>query len=213
MRNVIKDWRQRRAARRVTSGDGRPLKPFRWWQLLTRALFHLPLSPGYAVDLPYRANSGSGKARAHLYVGGRHHAVSKLPAAFPVEGGTIEVAISAFGVKRCHYVTTAGAECQLIPDPRSAEGRRARVDRDRPGLSRSIGYLSVLMLLIGVGLNLLQLAEPISGIPAIADSVGRFTSPVHLPIWLNLALAVGAALGSTERSLRLRYSLLDQAGK
>jgi hypothetical protein len=210
---MIKDWRYRRAARRIKSGDGRPLKPFRWWQLLTRSLFHLPLPPGYAVDLPFRADSGSGKARAHLYVDGRHHAESKLPAAFGVEGGTIEVAISAFGIKRCHYVTADGAERQLIPDPRSAEGRRARLDRGHPALSRSIGYLSVLMLLIGVGLNLLQLAEPVSRIPAIADSAGHFTSPVHLPIWLNFALAVGAALGSTERSLRLRYSLLDQAGK
>ena len=69
------------------------------------------------------------------------------------------------------------------------------------------------LLVIGAGLNLLQLAEPISRIPAIADSVGRFESPVHLSIWINFALAVGALLGSTERALRLRYNLLDQAGK
>lgn len=216
---MIEDWRQRQAAKRIKGGNGRALKPLRWWQQLTRALFYLPLlhrdSPQtvYAVDLPYRANTGSGKARAHLYLDGRHHAESKLPAAFPVEGGTIEVAISAFGIKRCHYVTTTGAEHQLIPDPKSAEGRRARVERDHPALSRSIGLLSVLMLLIGVGLNLLQLAEPVSRIPAIADSIGRFESPVHLPIWINFALAVGAILASTERALRLRYTLLDQAGK
>ncbi|WP_440072499.1 hypothetical protein [Streptosporangium sp. OZ121] len=216
---MIEDWRQRRAAKRVQGGDGRALKPLRWWQLPFRALFYLPLPQWdgrqtvYAVDLPYRVDTGSGKARAHLYLDGRHHAESKLPAAFPVEGGTIEVAISAFGIKRCHYVTTDGAEHQLIPDPKSAEGRRARVERDHPALSRSVGFLSVLMLLIGVGLNLLQLAEPVSRIPPIAESIGRFESPVHLSIWLNFALAVGAILGSTERALRLRYSLLDKAGK
>ncbi|MFI6741232.1 hypothetical protein ACIBI9_50665 [Nonomuraea sp. NPDC050451] len=216
---MIEDWRQRRAAKRIQDGDGRALKSLRWWQLPFRALFYLPLAHRdgrqtvYAVDLPYRADTGSGKARAHLYLDGRHHAESKLPAAFPVEGGTIEVAISAFGIKRCHYVTTDGAERQLIPDPKSAEGRRARLERDHPALSRSIGFLSVLMLLIGVGLNLLQLAEPVSRIPPIAESIGRFESPVHLPIWLNFALAVGAILGSTERALRLRYSLLDKAGK
>jgi hypothetical protein len=216
---VIKDWQQRRAAKRIKPGNGRALKPLRWWQLPFRALFYLPLPhPGgrqtvYAVDLPYRSDTGSGKARAHLYLDGRHHAESKLPAAFPVEGGTIEVAISTFGIKRSHYVTTAGTERQLIPDRKSAEGRRARVEHDHPALSRSIGFLSVLMLLIGVGLNLLQLAEPISQIPAIADSIGRFESPVHLPIWINFGLAVGAALASTERAFRLRYSLLDQAGK
>nr|WP_221380108.1 hypothetical protein [Actinoplanes polyasparticus] len=216
---MIKEWQQRRAVGRIKGGDGRALKPLRWWQSVTRALFYLPLTHPdgrqtvYAVDLPYRADTGSGKARAHLYLDGRHHAESKLPAAFPVEGGTIEVAISTFGVKRSHYVTTAGAEHQLVPDPKSAEGRRARVEREHPGLSRSIGFLSVLMLLIGVGLNLLQLAEPLSRIPAIAESVGRFESPVHLHVWLNFALAVGAALASAERALRLRYTVLDKAGR
>ncbi|ATO15210.1 hypothetical protein CO540_16355 [Micromonospora sp. WMMA2032] len=216
---MIEDWRQRRAAKRIKSGDGRALKRLRWWQLPFRALFHLPLADGdgrqtvYAVDIPRRTDPEGGKARAHLYLDGRHHAESKLPAVFPVEGGIIEVAISAFGLKRCHYVTTAGAEHPLIPDPKSAEGRRARVEHEHPTLSRSISFLSVLMLLIGVGLNLLQLAEPMSRIPPIAENIGTFDSPIHLPIWLNLALAVGAALGSTERALRLRHSVLDHAGK
>ncbi|PZF98772.1 hypothetical protein [Micromonospora endophytica] len=216
---MIEDWRRRRAAKRITSGDGRALKRLRWWQLPFRALFYLALPNGdgrqtvYAVDIPRRTDPDGGKAKAHLYLDGRHHAESKLPAAFPVEGGTIEVAISAFGLKRCHYVTAAGAEHRLIPDPRSAEGRRARVEREHPTLSRSISLLSVLMLVIGVGLNLLQLAGPISQIPPIAENFGTFESPIRLPIWLNFALAIGAVLGSTERALRLRYSVLDHAGK
>ncbi|WDZ87279.1 hypothetical protein [Micromonospora cathayae] len=216
---MIEDWRRQRAAKRIRSGDGRALKRLRWWQLPFRALFYLPLphengwQTVYAVDIPRRTDPDGGRARAHLYLDGRHHAESKLPAAFPVEGGTIEVAISAFGLKRCHYVTTAGAEHRLIPDPKSAEGRRARVEREHPTLSRSISVLSVLMLLLGVGLNLLQLAGPISQIPPIAENIGTFESPVRLPIWLNVALAVGAILASTERALRLRYGVLDQAGK
>ncbi|PGH43663.1 hypothetical protein COO58_03820 [Micromonospora sp. WMMA1996] len=216
---MIEDWRHRRAAKRIKSGDGRALKRLRWWQLPFRALFYLPLPNGdgrqtvYAVDIPRRTDPEGGKARAHLYLDGRHHAESKLPAVFPVEGGLIEVAISAFGLKRCHYVTTAGAEHPLIPDPKSAEGRRARVEHEHPTLSRSLSFLSALMLLVGVGLNLLQLAEPMSRIPPIAENIGTFESPIHLPIWLNFALAVGAALGSTERALRLRHSVLDHAGK
>ncbi|GIE81802.1 hypothetical protein Aph02nite_77520 [Actinoplanes philippinensis] len=215
----IEQWRRRRAAGRITAGDGRELKPVRWWQLPFRALFYLPLTHPdgrqtvYAVDLPYRADTGSGKARAHLYRDGRRQAESKLPAAFPIEGGTIEVAVSAFGIKRCRYVTTAGVEHRLIPDPRTAEGRRARMDRDHPALSRTIGFLSVLILLAGVGLNVLQVAEPIARIPSIAERIGPYESPVHLPIWLNFTLAVAAVLASTERALRLRYGLLDQAGK
>ncbi|BCJ58810.1 hypothetical protein Jiend_22320 [Micromonospora endophytica] len=180
---MIEDWRRRRAAKRITSGDGRALKRLRWWQLPFRALFYLALPNGdgrqtvYAVDIPRRTDPDGGKAKAHLYLDGRHHAESKLPAAFPVEGGTIEVAISAFGLKRCHYVTAAGAEHRLIPDPRSAEGRRARVEREHPTLSRSISLLSVLMLVIGVGLNLLQLAGPISQIPRSPRTSERSNRP------------------------------------
>ncbi|MEU9885608.1 hypothetical protein [Sphaerisporangium sp. NPDC051011] len=149
---------------------------------------------------------------AHLYLDGRNVAQSKLPAAFPVPGGVIEVAKSRFGIKRCHYVATDGTEHQLVPDPASAEGRRARLDRDHPAVSHLIGWLSIIMLVIGLGLNLLQLLEPISRIPPIAESAGTFASPLHLPIWLNLALALGAALGSIERALRLRYHWLLDAG-
>ncbi|MEU9885026.1 hypothetical protein [Sphaerisporangium sp. NPDC051011] len=153
------------------------------------------------------------KVRAHLYVDGAHRFESKLPAMFPVEGGAIEVAMSAYGIRRCHYVTRAGAEHQLTPDPKSAEGRRARLDGEHPALSRSIGVFSVLTLLVGVGLNLLQIAEPLSRIPPIAERAGIFESPIHLPLWLNIALGLAAVLASVERSLRLRYNpLLDRAG-
>lgn len=92
---------------------------------------------------------------------------------------------------------------QLTPDP-SAEGRRARFGARHPGLSVAITVGSVLLLVIGVGLNLLQLAEPVSEIPPVAQRGGAFDSPIHLPIWLNLALGSGAVLASMERALRLR---------
>jgi uncharacterized protein len=58
------------------------------------------------------------------------------------------------------------------------------------------------MLVIGLGLNLLQLAEPISQIPPIAERFGTFESPIRLPLWLwlNVALGAAAALASTERA-------------
>jgi hypothetical protein len=140
-------------------------------------------------------------------------AESILPALFPVDGGVIEVAMSNYGIKRCHYRPLGGQPRQLRPDPASAEGRRARFGARRPGLCRVIGIGSVLQLVIGVGLNLLQLAEPVSHIPPVAQRAGTFQSPIHLPIWLNLALGCGAVLASMERAFRLRYSsLLDAAG-
>ncbi|MFD3514692.1 hypothetical protein [Streptomyces sp. NPDC058657] len=123
------------------------------------------------------------------------------------------MARSNYGLRRCHYRPTGGQPRQLTPDPASAEGRRARFGARHPGLSRAIGIGSVLLLALGVGLNLLQLAEPVSHIPPVTQRFGTFDSPIHLPIWLNLALGAGAVLASMERALRLRYSpLLDMAG-
>lgn len=217
---MLEDWRRRRAARRIRRGDGRALQPFRWWHLLAeRSLFFLRLVSAdghetvYAVDVRHWGKQGGDEGKAHLYVDGRHHAESTLPAAFPVEGGTIEVALSAYGPRRMHYVAAGSTEQQLVPDPRSAVGRRLRLDREFPVLSRLIEVVSLLMLVVGVGLNLLQLLEPISAIPPVVERFGRFESPVHLPLWLNVALGIGAGLASMERALRLRYHpLLDGAG-
>ena len=172
--------RRRSATRRIAAGDGRTLSPFRWWQMPIRALFRLRLdgrdgsSVVYAVDVRHWANLDPGRTRAHLYVDGTQRAVSTLPARFPVAGGSVHVAMSTFGIRRCHVVAADGSERELEPDPRSAEGRRARLGREHPTLSRSIGILSIVLLVVGIGLNLLQVAEPISQIPAIADAVGTF---------------------------------------
>ncbi|OEV05085.1 hypothetical protein [Streptomyces oceani] len=215
---MFEERRKRRAARRVRPGDGRPLQRFRWWQLPGRALFYLPLTRDdghqamYAVDVRHWQNQSSGEVKAHLYLDGRLHAESKIPAAFPVPYGTVEVAMSGFGIKRCHYVTAKGTEHQLAPDLASAEGRRAHLDNNHPTLSRWIGRCSLSMLLVGAGLLLLQIVEPIAQTPPVAARIGSFDSPVDLPLWLNIALGVGAAAGSMERALRLRYHwLLDGA--
>ncbi|MER5277196.1 hypothetical protein ABT025_15740 [Streptomyces sp. NPDC002809] len=213
---AMKQWA---ASRRLKPGDGRELQRFRWWQLPVRSLFWLRL-PGdggqerlHAVDVRHWARLDNSRIRAHLFLDGRHVAESKLPALFPVDGGLIEVAMSGYGVKRCHYRPWGGQPSQLTPDPASAEGRRARFGARHPGLSRAVAIGSALLLVIGVGLNLLQLAEPVSHIPPVTQRVGTFVSPIHLPIWLNLALGGGAVLASMERALRLRYSsLLDAAG-
>ncbi|MFF5007860.1 hypothetical protein ACFY3G_34160 [Streptomyces phaeochromogenes] len=215
---MLKEWRRHRAVQRVKPGDGRPLKRFRWWQMLTRALFHLRLMNDdgrptvYAVDVKHQ-NASEGYVTAHLYLDGRHHAESKVPAVFPVQGGTVEVRTSGFGLKRCHYVTAEGAEHQLTPDPASAEGRRARFDRSHPALSRCIGLFSVIVLVIGLVLLILQLAEQVTRAPeGVAQYVGTFTSPVDLSAWGNTVLGIATVAASTERALRLRYSrLLDGA--
>lgn len=212
-------WRERRAARRVKAGDGRPLKRFRWWQQLSRSLFHLGVAGAdgqattYSVDVRHGGEGEDLEVRAHLYRDGVHEAVSKTPARFPVPGGVIEVATSNFGLRRAHFVGADGREHQLRPDSRSAAAWRARLHRTHPGLSRTIGAVSVVFLLVGVALLGLQLAETITGIPPVAERVGIFVSPVQLPLWVNVGLALAAGAASTERALRLRYHwLLDAAG-
>ncbi|GGF20817.1 hypothetical protein [Williamsia phyllosphaerae] len=206
-------WKRTRAARRITRGDGHALQRFRWWQLPGRALFYLRRPDAdYAVDVRHWQKQGSGGVRAGLYRDGRHCAESKLPAAFGVDGGTIEVAMSGFGIKRCHFVADDGSEHQLSPDPASAEGRRARLDNNHRAASRVIGVASTIILVTGLALLLLQLAEQISAVPPIANSVGIFTSPISLHVWSNIALGFATAIASTERSFRLRYHwLLDGA--
>ena len=205
---------RRKAALRVKIGNGRPLKSFRWWQTLSRALFYLPLKSDddrqviFAVDVSYWQQflGDDGKGKAHLYLDGKHHAESKLPAAFPVPGGTIEVASTIFGLKRCHYVTDEGVVRQLIPDENSAEGHRAHLDRAHPSLSRWIGFISLIMLIVPMFLAIPQIIGAITQVPLIAQQIGSFNSPIALPVWLNIGLGLCAAAGSVERATRLKWN-------
>ncbi|MFD0038987.1 hypothetical protein ACFVIZ_15260 [Streptomyces anulatus] len=215
---MLNEWRQRRALRRVKPGDGRELQPFRWWQQLFRALFYLRAADAtgrwaiYAVNVRHGQNQGSGNVKAELYVDGRQHAVCRLPAVFPVEGGTIEVSMSGFGLKRCHYVTHEGHEHQLTPDPASAEGRRANLARQHPTLSRVIGCFSAVALTTALVLLVSQVAEKLTEPPEVAQHVGGLHAPVHLSVWMNITLVLVTLAASTERALRLRYSRLLDGG-
>lgn len=215
---MFQQWRRRRALQRVSPGDGSALRRFRWWQLLGRSLFHLDVSvptgrsARYTVDARQWRTDESGYPKVDLYRDGLQHAVSRVPAIFEIEGGQIEVAASAFGLRRCHYVTPEGASHQLTPDPASAEGRRARFERRRPGLSRVVSALSILMLLVGVVILLQEIAIPLLQIPPVAARIGTVEPLFTLPMWLTVTLAVAAGIASTERALRLRYRWWLDAG-
>lgn len=214
---MASESRRRRAVKRAKAGDGHPLQRYRWWQPFSRALFHLRLVGAdgrpetWSVDVRLGGDD-NGVVRAQLYRDGVNRATSKLPAAFPVPGGVIEVAASGYGLKRAHFVADDGTERQLVPDAASAEGRRARLHRKAPGLSRMIGAASILVLVVALVLGVPQLIEQITHIPPIADAIGTFESPIHLAPWANISLVVGALLASTERALRLRYNWLLDGG-
>lgn len=120
---------------------------------------------------------------------------------------------SVFGLNRCHYVTADGTEQRLQPDRVSAEGRRAHLDRAHPVLSRGISFLSTIVLLASLAVLVMRLREKLTQPAPIAAHLGTFTSPVDLPVWLNIAVGAAAALASTERALRLRYNWLLDGGR
>jgi hypothetical protein len=203
--------------RRAKPGDGHALRRYRWWQPFSRSLFHLRIvgadgAPAiWSVDIRHGGDD-NGVVWAQLYLDGVNQARSKLPAAFPVPGGTIEVVTSGYGLRRCHFVADDGSERQLLPEPASAEGLRARLHRRFPTLSRGLGAISVIVLVIGVVLGVPQIVETITDIPPIAENFGTFASPIHLPAWLNITILVATLVASTERALRLRYNWLLDGG-
>jgi catechol 2,3-dioxygenase-like lactoylglutathione lyase family enzyme len=207
-----KNWRNRR----VRVGSGEPLRRYRWWQMFGRSLRSITLRSDagtmstYTIDVRHAGDMTDGEIRARLYVDGALQSYAKMPTRFAVPGGHIEVAITGFGLKRCHYVRADGTEQQLSPDPRSAEGRRARLHERHPGVSRVIGLVSIAFVVVGLGVEVPQIIEALSRIPLIADSIGTFTSPLRLPLELNLLVGLAAVLGSTERALRMRSSWIDE---
>lgn len=201
----------------VKPGNGHSLPNYHWWQMFSRSLFHLRLaSEGgtpqtWSVDIRHGGDS-DGEVWAQLYRDGVNQARSKLPAAFAVPGGTIEVAVSGYGLRRLHYVTLAGAERQLVPDPASAEGRRARLARTNPVLSRAVALASAGVLVAALVIGLPQIIEQLTQFPPIAERVGSFASPLRFPAWANIALLLPSVAASTERALRLRYNRILDGG-
>lgn len=205
----------------VQPGDGHPLKPYRPWQLLTRSVFHLHVTDPqgvprtWSVDVRHGGDDdedGDGEVRARLYLDGRHHATATLPAAFDVPDGTIQVAASGYGLRRMHLVRHDGSVRQLAPDPASAEGWRARLDRDHPTLSRALAVTSVGVLLLALVLGTPQVVEQIALLPPVAQAVGPWSGPFRLPEAVNTALVLGTIAASTERALRLRYNRILDGG-
>jgi hypothetical protein len=206
------NWRNRR----VRAGSGEPLRGYRWWQMFSRSLRSITLTAEdgttsiYTVEVRHGGDATDGEVRARLYVDGALQAYAKMPTRFSVPGGHIEVAITGFGLKRCHYVRTDGTEQQLSPEPRSAEGRRARLHHRHPGASRVIGLISIALVVVGLCVEVPQIIEALSQIPPVAESIGVFTSPIQLPLHINLLIALAAVVGSTERALRMRSSWIDE---
>lgn len=154
-------------------------------------------------------DGSDGEVRARLYRDGYLTAVSKVPTVFPVQGGEIDVAATNVGMKRCHFVPHDGPERVMVPHPSSAEGRRARFDRDHPSASQAVGAIALLAVLVGAALALAQVVAQLTAVPPVAESIGAVEWPLRIPMAVNVGVGVVAVLGVLDRAMRLRTSWID----
>lgn len=210
---MFSGWRRKRQLAKAEPGDGRALKLPRPWQILSRSVFRvvLPDEDGvereYSVDVPYFEWDD----KVSFFVDGRQELIAEQPAAFPVPGGVIEVAVGTFGVTRMHLVPgDGGPERVLRPVKHSGEYWRAVLDHRHPQLSRWMGRVAVAILLVGLVLFVPQLLEAVSQWDVVAERFGTFTSPISLPGWLNTTLLVAGIVAALERALSMRnHWLID----
>ena len=202
-----------RKMKKVKKGDGHLLKTYRLWNIFTHSLFHIQIKndttgeiENYAIRSRYFVEEPS----VDLYREGRHVAFSKLPAAFPVDHGVIEITTSSSGINGIHYMSDLDDTFSIYPEKRSIRGLRLWVHRRFPSISVCIGGMAIVTLLISIALSLPQLIETISDIPWVAENIGTFESPIILSVWHYFGIGIAAALAGTERALMLRnHWLID----
>lgn len=226
-RTAVSWWRRvrdRRRAAKVKPGDGSALKPYRWWQPLTRSLFTIELADqdartAYAVDVHFFDTDDYGDTVALLYRDGVQEATSTTPAAFPVPGGRIEVQATMFGLKRMHYVRDGDAPASptadqgrvLTPHPRSAEGLRARLAARHPLASQVIAGAAIAVLLVSLVVAVPAFVELVTQWDVLADHADPYTSPFDLPGWASTALLTASIVAAIERAITLRNHWLVDA--
>ena len=187
-----------------TSGDGSTLPPMRAGQALHRSVLGIEHDGvRYDVDLDFF----DWDEKVLLYRNGIQDRIQKGTSRFALpDGSHIEVALSTYGIRRAHLVLPDGTERQLEPAPGSGERWRADLERDHPGLSRTLGLVSWTIIVVALLLQVPQLIE----LGAEPTGWYAFTSPVNLPARMNTPLTIAGVLAATERALRLRHNwLLD----
>lgn len=187
-----------------TPGDGTMLRPMRWWHPLYRSVFGIAHG---GAQWHIEVDFFDWDEKVALYRNGIQDRIQKGTSRFELpDGSRIDAAMSTYGMRRARLVEPGGTTHQLTPAEGTAERWRADLDRDRPRLSRTIGVASWTIVVIALLLQIPQLAELGAELSGWYD----FTSPVHLPAWMNTPLTIAGVLAGLERALRLRHNwLLD----
>ncbi len=134
------------------------------------------------------------RERVALYRDGQFVDEARSPASFVIgNGDRIVASLGLLGMKEAH-LEVDGAQTMLTPAIGTGERWRLELERQRPGLSRAIGYVSLAVLLVALvvdGSEILGLIDPDLdplGLPALVATIVGF-------------LALAAAI---ERALRLK---------
>lgn len=210
MLNYYRRYRHNRKVAKIKEGDGHSLKPFKFWQMLTRSLYHIDLKnrsghyDKYSVNVEYY-EAGE---EVELYLNDKHIGSSSSPATFPVPGGYIDVQTTLYGLKRMHYVGDNHSEIVLEPNVGTAEDLRKKFALKYPFASRLISWLAIFILLLSLIVGIPQFIDLITHLDIISENIGTFNSPINLPGWLNTTIIILAAAAALERALTLKNNWL-----
>lgn len=189
--------------------DPDELRPLRPVEGLVRGRFEIEHDGwNYVVDSLYLDLD----ERIRLYRDGRLVDTARRRAEFSLgDGSRIEAAVAQVGMKyvRLRHGAT-GSVVQLAPAAGTAEAWRDRVGKAHPGVSRIVGWVSTVVLLVVLLIELPQLVN-LLGDAAPLVSLPSFEVPaLTLSGWANAVLIVLGGAAGLERSLSMKYNpLLD----
>jgi hypothetical protein len=171
--------------------SGEKLRPLGGWDVITRGRFEaVHAGHQWVIDLGF-FDPGE---RIALYRDGQLVDEARSPASFDLDSrARIVASLGVLGMKEA-ALEVDGVRTMLTPAVGTGEAWRLGLERQRPGLSRAIGFVSVAVLLVALvvdGSEILGLIDrdldPL-GLPGLVAAIAGF-------------LALGAAI---ERALRLK---------
>ncbi len=166
------------------------LKPLDGWGVFFRGRFETQ-HDGHTWTLDVDFLDPAQKLR--LYRDGSSVEVQKSPATFELGPSTkIEAATGVFGMRQIDLVE-AGETRALAPVDGTPEAWRLRLERDRPQLSRTIGAISWVVLVIAF----------VTGTAELIALAG-IDPPFEVAKPLGTLIGVAALLAALERALRFK---------
>jgi hypothetical protein len=169
------------------------LKPVRGIEVIWRGVYEVDhAGHHYAVEVDYFDFA----EKVRLYRDGTRVNTRKSPARFEIDGGAaIEASMGLLGMKTLRLIEPGG-ETALTPAEGVAEARRADFERRNPRVSRIVGVLAWLVLVIALIIEIPEI------IRLIGDAVGfEFTPPIQLSPLANGLLGVLALAAALDRAL------------